>query len=98
MWESGSGSMDSVSMSRCCSSWSLRDSQVVRLPRVNWVGSGFMSIGFPTYVSLSGVMISYVLCRPRLIMSAWAVSQRGDVYERDLKVSQLTWVCVRDGH
>ena len=61
MWESGSGSMDSVSMLRCWSSWSLCDSQVVRLPRVNWVGSGLMSIGFPTYVGWSGVMRSYVL-------------------------------------
>ena len=87
MWESGSVSMDSVSMSRCCSSQSLQDSQVVRLPRVNWVGSGLMSMGFPRYVSSSGVMRSYVLWRPRLMMSAWAASQRGDVWERDLKVS-----------
>ena len=87
MWVSGSGSMDSMSILRCCSSQSLRDSQVVRLPRVNWVGSGLMSMGLPAYIGSSGVIRSYVLWRPSPMMSAWAASQRGDVKEHDLNIS-----------
>ena len=79
--------MDSMSISSCCSSQSLQDSQVVRLPRVNWVGSGLMSMGLPTYVSSSGVVRSYVLWNLSLMMSAWAVSWRGDVKEHDLNIS-----------